>query len=93
MAVTKAERIEARLTATQRREIELAAGMAGESVSAFMVAAALDRAGDLVGTHATTVVPADYFDALAAALDRPDDAPGLRRAVDEARRHGRIAPA
>jgi len=41
---TKAQRIEARLTGVERRQIEQAAALTGESVSAFMVLAALARA-------------------------------------------------
>lgn len=40
----------------------------------------------------TTFVPAAYFDALAASLDDPDDAPGLAQAVRLAARRKRITP-
>lgn len=71
MAV-KAERLEARLTSTERKQIEQAAALAGESVSSFVVLAALDRADILVRERASTVVPADYFDQLVASLDEPE---------------------
>jgi|HubBroStandDraft_6_1064221.scaffolds.fasta_scaffold121832_3 uncharacterized protein (DUF1778 family) len=92
MAV-KAERLEARLTATQRKQIEQAAALAGESVSSFVVLAALDRADILVRDRASTVVPAAYFDELLASLDRAEEASGLARAAREAERHGRIKSA
>lgn len=90
---TKAERVEARLTAPQRRQIEQAAALAGESVSSFIVLAALERAETVVVEQATTLVPADYFDQLAASLDQADDMPRLARAASAARRRRRIAAA
>lgn len=90
---TKAERLEARLTATERKQIEQAAALAGESVSSFVVLAALDRADVLVREQASTVVPAAYFDRLVASLDEPDEAPGLARAARKAERRGRIKSA
>lgn len=90
---TKAERLETRLTLTERKQIEQAAALAGESVSSFVVSAALGRANGVVREQASTVVPADYFDQLLVSLDRPDDAPGLARAAAVARRHKRIKSA
>jgi uncharacterized protein (DUF1778 family) len=89
----KAERLETRLTSVQRRQIEQAAALAGESVSSFVVLAALDRADILVREESSTVVPAAYFDRLVASLDTPEEAPGLARAAAAARRRGRIKPA
>jgi uncharacterized protein (DUF1778 family) len=89
----KAQRVEARLTAVQRRQIEQAAALAGESVSAFMVLAALERAEIVVVEQATTVVPTAYFDQLVASLDEPDPAPRLARAASAARRRKRIKAA
>jgi uncharacterized protein (DUF1778 family) len=88
---TKVEQIEARLTGVERRQIEQAAALAGESVSAFMVLAALERAEELVVREATTVVPATYFDLLVASIDAPDEAPRLARAASEAQ-HPRRRP-
>jgi len=90
---TKVERLEARLTATERKAIEQAAALAGESVSSFVVLAALDRADILVREQASTVVPGAYFDRLVASLDMPDEAQGLARAARQAGRHRRIKPA
>jgi uncharacterized protein (DUF1778 family) len=92
MAV-KAERLEARLTPTQRKQIEHAAAVAGESVSSFVVLAALERAEIVVTERAATVVPADYFDRLVGSLDDPDEASGLARAGRAARRRKRITAA
>jgi len=90
---TKAVRLEVRLTLTQRRQIEQAAALAGESVSSFVVLAALDRADIFVTEQASTVVPATYFDQLVTSLDAPEDAPGLARAAREAAGHKRIKAA
>jgi uncharacterized protein (DUF1778 family) len=86
----RAERLEARLTSTQRKQIEQAAALAGESVSSFVVLAALDRADILVRERASTVVPAAYFDKLLVSLERPDEAPRLAQAATKAERRRRI---
>lgn len=89
----KAERLEARLTSTQRGEIERAAALAGESVSSFVVLAALDRADAVVRDQASTVVSAAYFDRLLASLDEPDEAPRLARAARKAQSSRRVKAA
>lgn len=89
----KSDRLEARVTSAQRLEIERAATLASESVSSFVVTAAVQRAEALVAEHASTVVPAAYFDRLIASLDDPDEAPGLVRAARKARRRKRILAA
>lgn len=88
---TKAEHLEVRLTATERMQIEHAAALAGQSVSSFVVLAALDRTD--TGVRESTVVPRAYFDRLVASLDEPEDAQGIVRATQEAGTCGRIKPA
>ena len=88
----KTERLETRLTSTERDQIEQAAALAGESVSSFVVLAALGRAEIVVREQASTVVPADYFDRLLASLDEAEKATGLRRAAKAAARRRRIKP-
>jgi uncharacterized protein (DUF1778 family) len=90
---TKAVRLETRLTPAQREQIEQAAALAGESVSSFVVLAALDRADVLVRERASTVVPATYFDRLVASLDEPGEAPRLVQAAGDAARRTRIKAA
>lgn len=90
---TKTDRLEARLTHAQRKRIEHGAALAGETVSSFVVAAAIDRTEALVADQATTVVPGDYFDRLVASLDESGRAPALERAAREARRRPRIKAA
>lgn len=89
----RAERLEARLTSAQRKQIEQAASLAGESISSFVVLAALDRAEVLVREQASTVVPASYFDQLIRSLDDAEQAPRLARAAAQAKRRRRIAAA
>src|SRR5712671_2837928 len=83
--VAKVERIEARLSAEQRLKIEHAAALAGEPLSTFLVNAAAERADQLIAAETTTVVPAEYFDRLLAALDDADAVPGLDAAVRRTR--------
>lgn len=90
MMATKTERLEARVARTDRELIELAAASTGESVSAFMVGAAVGRAEEVLAEATTTTVPADYFDALMAALDEADPAPGLVKIAEQASRRQRI---
>ena len=90
MAV-KSDRLEARVSPEQRARLELAAGLAGVAVSAFVIDAAVERADELVAAQMSTAVPADYFDRLVAALDEPERAPGLAKAARRAERRPRIA--
>jgi uncharacterized protein (DUF1778 family) len=87
MAV-KRDRIESRVPPEARARIEQAAAMAG--VSSFMVDAAVERADELIAQETMTIVPADYFDALLAALDEPDPAPRLAKAAADVNRRRRI---
>lgn len=89
MAV-KTDRMEARVSPEERQRIEQAAAVAGVSVSAFIVNAAVDRAEDVISQVAMTTVPADFFDALLAALDEAESAPRLTRVAKEASRNRRI---
>lgn len=90
MAV-KTDRLEARLSPDERDRIERAASTAGVSVSAFMVGAAVDRAEEVIAAATVTVVPADYFEGLLAALDEPETAPQLAKTAKRSRRTARIA--
>ncbi len=88
----KTTRLEARLTPEQRAQIDHAAALAGEPVSTFVIAAAIERAAAVVDRTATTVIPAAYFDELLATIDSPDEAPRLSRAAKAAEGRGRIGP-
>lgn len=88
---TRTERIEARLAPRERKRIDQAAALEGQSVSSFMVAAATEKAEQVITTRTTTFVPSEYFDRLASAIDRADRAPRLARAAKRARERRRIA--
>lgn len=90
MAV-KTDRLEARLSPDERQRIEQAASTAGLSVSAFVVEVAVERADQIIAAATTTVVPADYFDDLLAALDDSGNAPRLAEAATRSKRSNRIA--
>jgi len=93
MAV-KSDRVEARLSPDQRDRIERAATLAEESISSFMVSAAVQRAEAVIADHSSTVVPSDYFDQLLAALDAgPESSPRLAAAAQRSRRQPRIRTA
>jgi uncharacterized protein (DUF1778 family) len=90
----KSDRVEARLSPDQRDRIEQAATLAEESMSSFMVSAAVERAEAVIADHASTVVPSDYFDQLLSALDEgPESSPRLAAAARRSRRRPRIRTA
>jgi uncharacterized protein (DUF1778 family) len=93
VVATKTDRLEARLTSAERHEIEQAASLASESVSSFLVTAAIQRAEAIVSERVSTSLPPDYFDRLLGSLDEPDSAPALKRAALRAARRSRIKPA
>lgn len=67
----KSKRIEFRIEPDKERRLRRAAALAEENLSAFVLSAALDRAEQVTAEASMTVVPADFFDALHAALDEP----------------------
>jgi uncharacterized protein (DUF1778 family) len=42
-----------------------------QSITTFVVTAAVERADEVIATWSTTTVPAEFFDQLLAALDQP----------------------
>ena len=87
----KSDRLEARVSPQQRATLEWAASLAGTSVSAFVVDAAVERAEELMATQMSTTVSADYFDRLVGVLDQAARAPTLAKAARRAGRRPRIA--
>jgi uncharacterized protein (DUF1778 family) len=88
---TRTQRVEARVAPRDRARIDKAAALEGQSISAFMVAAAAEKADQVITARTTTIVPANFFDRLVAAIDRADRAPRLARAAKLAREDRRIA--
>jgi uncharacterized protein (DUF1778 family) len=85
----KTERLEVRVDAATKERIEAAAARLDQSASAFVVDAASVEADRVLARTETTVMPAEQFDAMLAALDVPDDAPALTRLVQRERKYHR----
>lgn len=84
MAVT-AGRLNFRISAEAEARLRAAAEAANQTLTEFVIGAAEERADELLARR--TVVPADYFDQLLAALDAPPEPmPALVRAAKRSRR-------
>jgi uncharacterized protein (DUF1778 family) len=85
--VARSERIELRAEPEREQRIRYAARLADQSLTDFMLEAASARAEEVIASVQTTVVPADFFDALWDALDQPPQPnENLARAFREARK-------
>lgn len=67
MVTAAAGRLNFRVPPEVERRLRSAAGSTSQSLTEFVLGAAEDRAEEVLATR--TVVPADYFDQLLAALD------------------------
>ena len=80
-------RIELRAEPERVERIREAARLSDQSVSAFVLDAASERAERVFQAATTTTVPANYFNELHRALDEaPAPNPALQRAARRARR-------
>jgi len=68
MTVTAA-RLNFRVRPETEGRLRAAAAASNQSLTDFVISAAEDRADEVLATH--TLVPADYYDSLIAALDEP----------------------
>jgi uncharacterized protein (DUF1778 family) len=68
---TKTSRIELRAQPEAADKLSAAARLADQSMTSFVLAAALARADEVIEAAATTVVPPDFYDRMLAALDEP----------------------
>jgi uncharacterized protein (DUF1778 family) len=86
---SKSERVDLRLPLDQKRLIEQAATLSGQTVSGFILGSTLERAREVVREMAVIELSGRDRDRLLAALDDEHARPGpaLRRA---ARRHRQI---
>jgi uncharacterized protein (DUF1778 family) len=85
----KTRRIEMRTDPRSEARIAAAAAAAGQSVSAFVLGAAV-RAADVVLARAdTTMMSVEQFDALAASLEIADDFAALAAVAAAPRRYTR----
>ncbi len=64
-------RIEVRVTPDQEALIRYAASIAEETVTAFVLGTATERARRIVDAQRTVTLPNDMFDRFYAALDEP----------------------
>jgi uncharacterized protein (DUF1778 family) len=83
----RSARIELRAQPAREARIRYAAKLQNKSVSAFVLEAATEKAEDVIAATSVTVLPADFFDQLMAALDEPSKPmPRLARAAKSPRR-------
>jgi uncharacterized protein (DUF1778 family) len=68
---TRRHRIEMRVTAEQEALIRQAASLTDETVTAFVLGTATQRATELVEAQRTVTLPNETFDRFYAALDQP----------------------
>ncbi|CRK61924.1 hypothetical protein [Alloactinosynnema sp. L-07] len=86
---TKEARLDFRLDPEVKARIERAAKLTRESVSTFIVQAAATAADNILARADVTVMPAEQFDMLLAALDTADSSPALTRLGQRDRRYMR----
>ncbi len=70
----KTERVEARLQPEQRALLEDAAALRGQSLSGFMIGAALAEANSLLEETRVTVIPREFEANFIKLLDAPPGA-------------------
>lgn len=71
VAVARTARIELRAEPEREERIRYAAALSHQSVSAFVLDAAAQRADELIAESTVTVVSDEFFDTLVKALERP----------------------
>ncbi|HZC98662.1 MAG TPA: DUF1778 domain-containing protein [Actinomycetes bacterium] len=84
---TRTSRLELRAEPEREQRIRFAAELSHQSVSAFVLDAAGDKAERVIAASTATSVPSEFFNQLWRALDappRPNEA--LRRRAAEPRR-------
>ena len=80
---TSVETINMRTDAERKRRLQIAADLAHESLTSFVLSAADERAERVIADSRTTTLPADFFDAFFDSI--------LVMAEDAAVRKGRLA--
>jgi uncharacterized protein (DUF1778 family) len=86
---TREARLDFRLDPEVKAQIEQAAKLRHESVSAFVVHAAAAEADRTLARADITMMPAEQFDELFASLEIADEAPALARLGTTDRRYVR----
>jgi uncharacterized protein (DUF1778 family) len=85
----KTRRIEMRADPDSEARIAQAAAAMHQSISAFVLSAAVREADVVLARTDTTLMPAAQFDALMSSLEVPDEAPTLQDAASRPRRSSR----
>jgi uncharacterized protein (DUF1778 family) len=88
-AMVKSRRIEMRADPESEERITEAARARHQSVSAFVLAAAMREADKVLARTDVTLMPAEQFDALMESLEIPDGASHLVEAASRPRRFKR----
>lgn len=84
---TRTSRIELRADPEREQRIRYAAELEHQSVSAFVLAAAAERAEQVIASATATMVPSEFFDQLWEALDTPGKpSPAFERRAQSERR-------
>jgi len=87
MTPKRTSRIELRADPDREQRIRYAAQLRHQSLSAFVLEAAAERAEEVIASTSETAVPSDFFDQLWKALDEtPRPSPALRRRAASKRR-------
>ncbi len=75
-----AETINMRTDSERKRRLQVAADLSNESLTAFVLAAADERAARVISDSRTTPLPAEFFDEFFSAL-APEPTPALLAAA------------
>jgi uncharacterized protein (DUF1778 family) len=70
-STTKSDRLDLRLTAQHKREIERAAALSGRSVTDFSVTVLVREAAEVIQRERELALSAEAWAAFTAVLDRP----------------------
>jgi len=87
---TRSRRIEARATEDDARLIAHAAQLLNKTVSAFTVSAAVEKAENVVARADATIMPAEQFDSMIAALDDRTPIPQIEALAQHSHRIERV---
>jgi uncharacterized protein (DUF1778 family) len=85
----KTRRIEMRADPASEARITQAAAAMHQSISAFVLSAAVREADVVLARADRTLMPAEQFDLLMSSLEVPDEAPRLLEAASRPRRFSR----
>lgn len=86
VGMSKTERIELRVSPEDKDAIAAAAALEHTTTTEFVRTAVLELTHRVQARSDRTLMPAEQFDALVAALDVADDTPNLARAFAHERR-------